>query len=144
MKFDLTHDEILIFNPISNPIFHQYSDASEFENLLIQTYGIEELFIEKTRALLERTRPRDLFDVVEIWKREERALRNVMSLNSHFRKKCAFKNVDIQNLSSSKIEGCRIGWKDQLEHQLSSLPNFENYFEFFRNTIFPVFEKNIS
>ncbi len=65
-----------------------------------------------------------------------------MSLNSRFRKKCAFKNVDIISLSSSKIEECRIGWKDQLEHQLSSLPNFENYFEFFRNTIFPVFENN--
>jgi hypothetical protein len=81
------------------------------------------------------TRPRDLFDVVEIWKREEQISSNMVSLIPGFHKKCNFKNVNIQRLSTTSVEKCRIGWKDQLGHQLAPLPDFDEYLDYFVKNI---------
>lgn len=135
IKFDLTQHEILVFDPIFKPIFHPYTDITQFVEAFVQTYTMEELFIEKTRALYERTRPRDLFDVVEIWKREKQISSNMVSLIPGFHKKCSFKNVNIRELSPTSVEKCRIGWKDQLGHQLTPLPDFDEYLDFFVKNI---------
>jgi predicted nucleotidyltransferase component of viral defense system len=135
IKFDLTQHEVLVFDPIFKPIFHPYTDIAEFVDARVQAYAMEELFIEKTRALYERTRPRDLFDVVEIWKREEQISSNMVSLIPGFHKKCNFKNVNIQRLSTTSVEKCRIGWKDQLGHQLAPLPDFDEYLDYFVKNI---------
>src|ERR1039457_1944821 len=55
--FDLTRHEPLLGEPESRPIFHPYPDQLP-ENTTILCYYLEELLAEKTRALLERTRPR--------------------------------------------------------------------------------------
>ena len=91
IKFDLTEHEVLVFDPVFKSIFHPYTDTTEFIDARVQSYTMEELFIEKTRALYERTRPRDLFDVIEIWKREKPISSDMVSLIPGFHKKCSFK-----------------------------------------------------
>ena len=65
IKLDLTADEHVVLAPVRLPIFHPYSDAPE-DGIHVTAYAYEEAFAEKVRALAERTRPRDLYDVINM------------------------------------------------------------------------------
>jgi len=66
VKIDLTSDEILVGRPVLRPIGHPYSDSLPVRG--VASYSITELFGEKLRALTERCRPRDLYDVVHMYR----------------------------------------------------------------------------
>lgn len=51
--------------PVLPEIFHPYTDAPE-DGIEVLAYDDVESFAEKFRALGERTRPRDLYDVVNL------------------------------------------------------------------------------
>lgn len=127
IKLDLTSDEILADDPISMPVRHVFSDSPE-NGINIQCYSYAEVFAEKIRALKERTRPRDLYDVINLFRRPES--REVADeVRAILGKKCEFKGIRIpvlEDLDQSK-EVCASGWNDQLSHQLQILPPFEIY-----------------
>jgi predicted nucleotidyltransferase component of viral defense system len=77
VKLDLTSDELLVRPPALRPIGHQYTDAP-LPAPGIRCYSLVELFAEKLRALSERCRPRDLYDVVHMHRHPDlvRARRN--------------------------------------------------------------------
>jgi predicted nucleotidyltransferase component of viral defense system len=56
-------DEILVIPPVIKAVDHPYSNLS-YQGIQINAYAFEEVFAEKIRALTERERPRDLYDVV--------------------------------------------------------------------------------
>lgn len=130
IKFDLTADEIITTPPQKMNILHSYSDAKALEAYQVNTYGIYDLFSEKIRALFERTRPRDLYDVVELYNRVDDI--DLSKLKMCLQKKCTFKNIEALRIEDLKIESCKGGWDDQLAHQLDKLPSFEEYFNKFK------------
>jgi predicted nucleotidyltransferase component of viral defense system len=65
IKLDLTADERQVLP--SGEVFHPYTDRPE-EGIWANCYAYEEAFGEKLRALGERTRPRDLYDVVNLYR----------------------------------------------------------------------------
>jgi predicted nucleotidyltransferase component of viral defense system len=67
IKLDLTADERLVLPSIRREVFHPYSDRPE-GGIWANCYAYEEAFGEKLRALGERTRPRDLYDVVNLYR----------------------------------------------------------------------------
>lgn len=69
IKLDLTTDEILVLDPDNREVHHPYTDRPE-EGIQIVCYCYEELFAEKVRALGERERPRDLYDVVNMYRHD--------------------------------------------------------------------------
>ena len=69
VKLDLTIDEVLVSDAAVREVHHPYSDRPA-EGMHIQCYSFEQLFAEKIRALAERERPRDLYDVVH-WYRHD-------------------------------------------------------------------------
>ena len=60
--FDLTQHEPILAPTSSRRVSHAYGDG--LPERTVTTYSLEELLAEKTRALFERTRPRDLYDVM--------------------------------------------------------------------------------
>lgn len=60
---DLTKHEPILDAPNKKQIFHPYPDQLP-QGTTVSTYSIEEVVAEKMRALFERTRPRDLYDIV--------------------------------------------------------------------------------
>lgn len=66
IKFDLTSKEKLVLPPEIKRIHHPYSDNPR-EGISILSYSFEEVFAEKMRALAQRERPRDLYDVVHLY-----------------------------------------------------------------------------
>jgi predicted nucleotidyltransferase component of viral defense system len=122
VKLDLTADERIVLAPVRTPIFHPYSDAPA-DGITVLSYAYEEAFGEKVRALAERTRPRDLYDVVNLYRNED-ARPSPSVLMDVLRQKCAFKGIavpragDLDNHRDA-LEG---SWQPMLGHQLPALP----------------------
>ncbi len=121
---DITQHETIVAPLVRRRIFHPYTDALP-DGALVLSYSMEELFAEKTRALLERTRPRDLYDVAHLW--ERRGDVAIASVREVFVRKCAAKNV-LAPTSASLIamvrgsDELRADWNHMLEYQLPKLP----------------------
>ncbi len=131
IKFDLTPDEIMVNKPVSRQIIHApYSDGDHISSLTVQSYSLVDLFAEKIRALFERTRPRDLYDVVEIY---HRAIQDIPldDFRAALKQKCIYKGISKLDLQKLPKNQCAVAWKDQLSHQLWALPDFEAYFQTF-------------
>ena len=127
IKLDLSADEILVAPPVINSVKHAYSDLPQ-GGFHTQCYSYEEVFAEKIRALGERTRPRDLYDVINFYRRPESEKRAIQ-IKEILVKKCEFKGIDVPTyaaLEKHKAE-CQTGWEDQLSHQLQALPPFESF-----------------
>lgn len=136
IKLDLTADEHLVLDPVEVPIFHPYSDAP-IDGINVLAYAYEETFAEKIRALAERTRPRDLYDVVNLFRNEE-ARPEPASILEVLRQKCAFKGIPVPR--DGDFDGHRAdleaAWQGMLAHQLPALPPVDAFWnalpDFFR------------
>lgn len=129
IKLDLTADEKIVLTPARFSVFHPYSDSAdvEFEAL---AYSYEEAFAEKVRALAERTRPRDLYDVVNLF-RNNKARPSAPVLLNVLAQKCAFKKIPVpalEHLESHK-DGLAGSWDSMLKHQLPALPEMKAYWD---------------
>lgn len=121
IKLDLTADEQVVLPPETVEIFHPYSDAPD-EGIEVLAYDYVEAFAEKFRALAERTRPRDLYDVVNLYRNADARPERVQFVEV-LRQKCTFKGIQLPQLAD--IEGHRqdveAGWIGMLNHQLPAL-----------------------
>jgi predicted nucleotidyltransferase component of viral defense system len=129
VKLDLTTKELLVLEPERRDVHHPYSDKPS-TGISVLCYNFEELFAEKVRALAERGRPRDLYDVVHLYRHDEiHPDRSIVM--STLRDKCAFKNIAVPTreslLTSSARDKLEAEWRDMLAHQLPILPPFEQF-----------------
>ena len=69
LRLDVTWNEVLAFGPQQRTLFHPFSDVSEFEDIRVPCYALEEFMCEKIRALLGQriyAVARDLYDVFSL------------------------------------------------------------------------------
>lgn len=123
--FDLTQHEPVVDEPVLRHILHPYPDELPAD-VLVQTYSIEELIAEKTRALYERSRPRDLYDVVFILENEGRGI-DLGHARDVFLEKCAAKEFEAPSAHGivgvvENAEDVGVEWANMLAHQLPQLP----------------------
>ena len=121
IKLDLTADERVVLPPVRTQIFHPYSDAPE-NGTEVLAYDYIEAFAEKFRALAERTRPRDLYDVVHLYRNAE-ARPDPERFMEVLRAKCEFKGIGIPRIADLELHRAELeaGWIHMLEHQLPAL-----------------------
>lgn len=132
VRFDLTNHEPLLAEVDRRSVFHAYPDSLP-PDLQVATYTLDELFAEKFRALAERTRPRDLYDVVFLLENRLEALSLDRSLEL-FREKCGVKRFTQPDSSGllAQIRGAgelRSEWANMLAHQLPQLPPLDPILE---------------
>ncbi len=126
IKLDLTADEVLVLPASKQQVIHTYSDVPN-EGIYINCYDYPEVFGEKVRALGERGRPRDLYDVINLYRNDQ--LPSPAVIKDVLTQKCAFKGIDMPCLTDmdSYREALINNWEPMLAHQLPSLPAFELY-----------------
>jgi predicted nucleotidyltransferase component of viral defense system len=130
LLFDLTLHEPVLAEPELRPIFHAYPDSLP-QGTAVQAYSLEELFAEKTRALFERTRPRDLYDVVFLVVSHADDI-DYDDARDFFCRKCEVKGLKppssdqllVVVRSSAELQS---EWGNMLGHQLPQLPPFEGH-----------------
>jgi predicted nucleotidyltransferase component of viral defense system len=129
IKLDLTADEKLVLPAVRREIFHPYTDRPE-GGLWASCYAYDEAFGEKLRALGERTRPRDLYDVVNLYRHADSrpsasVLRNVLQ------QKCDYKAIPVPTIEAlvSHRADLEVMWADMLGHQLPVLPPLHDFWD---------------
>ena len=127
IKVDLTAHEVLVREPVHRDVQHPYSDRPA-DGIRALTYDFPEMFAEKTRALAERTRPRDLYDVINLYRRPEaQAARD--DIRAVLAEKCAFKKIGVPKLTDLAPfrDDVAATWVQMLDHQLPQLLSFETF-----------------
>ena len=127
VKLDLDASERVVRPPVLRTINHPFSDQFPSGGE-VRCYSFEELFAEKIRALGERCRPRDLYDVVNIHRHSE--LRNEpIHVRQALIEKCESKSVAIptyEEIRNSPVYGeLESEWENMLAHQLPNLPPYQ-------------------
>ena len=131
IKLDLTTDEILVLDPVTREVHHPYSDLPD-DGIRIKSYCFEEVFAEKIRALAERERPRDLYDVVHLYRHDELDPDQPLILST-LEKKCEFKQIPVPTMDTFRNRPERdeleSEWENMLAHQLPALPPFNQFWQ---------------
>ena len=132
VKIDLTAEEVLAAPTVLRAVVHSYPDQLPPPGK-IRCYDFHEVFAEKLRALGERCRPRDLYDVINLYRRGDfnthpELLRETMA------KKCQTKGVPLttwDNLQEDPSHQAELQaeWGNMLGHQLPVLPRFEPFWD---------------
>jgi predicted nucleotidyltransferase component of viral defense system len=129
IKLDISGSEKIARPTVLCAIAHSYSDSLPGQ-AKVRCYAFEEVFAEKLRAMGERSRPRDLYDIVLLFRRRDLQSEPQL-IRSILEEKCNSKGVSvptpdsIQN-SANKAELVS-EWENMLGHQLQALPPFDDF-----------------
>jgi predicted nucleotidyltransferase component of viral defense system len=128
IKLDLTADEAIVMPPVDRRIYHNYSDEPE-EGIIVKCYSYEEVFGEKVRALGERGRPRDLYDVINLFRNDYLPVPEIVS--DILSQKCSYKGIEIPSMEGMEdyYPALLGNWEPMLSHQLPQLPSLQVYWE---------------
>lgn len=132
-RIEITMQETVLFPPVMKQIIHSYDESID---TLIQTYSLEEIVLEKLRAILQKTkklheegrdrsRTRDYYDLWRIFTGFENDL-YFENFNIQLQKKCDLKNVHFIGAESFfdpiMMETVKRTWKHWLGNLVSDLP----------------------
>ena len=112
-------------------MIHPYSDRERISNTII-CYHFNEILAEKIRALKQRNRPRDIYDVWYLSKQLKKD--NLPQIKILLLGKSAQKGLEISGISDFVNEEKRYkngkAWEHSLSHQLpvSTLPAFDSLY----------------
>lgn len=135
VKLDISGTEQVARPTVLMPVRHSFPDGLPGE-ATVRTYAFEEVFAEKIRAMGQRGRPRDLYDIVNLYRHRGlgKAPELILEVQSE---KCASKGIDVptfeallQGEARAELES---EWENMLAHQLPSLPSVEFYIDELEN-----------
>lgn len=131
VKIDLTAMEQVVRPPVLRPISHPFPDTLP-PPAQARCYSLEELFAEKIRAMGERCRPRDLYDIVNLFRRQDfRGHGEIIA--DILAEKCHSKGVDVPSMSALEEDPRRAQlateWSNMLSHQLPALPPLSSFLD---------------
>jgi len=127
--FDITKHEPVLDSAERRPIFHPYPDSLP-DGSGVTAYSLSELLAEKTRALYERARPRDLYDVVYLLENRPDAF-ELPRVRDLFAGKCGAKGIETPSTALilevvRNDPELRSEWENMLAHQLPVLPKLDD------------------
>ncbi len=130
IKLDITSDEALVETPVLREVVHPYGDAPLPTDGVL-CYSITELAAEKTRALAERCRPRDLYDVIHMHRHPD-LLGAAARVRESLARKCEYVGIAVPDAdairNSQFADEIEQEWENMLGHQLPRpLPRFAEF-----------------
>jgi predicted nucleotidyltransferase component of viral defense system len=121
IKVDVTKND-LVERPVLKAVHGGYSDYPAFK---IRAESLEEIFASKLRAVIERQKCRDYFD---LWKLGEMSF-DKNKIKGVFAKKCAVKDVEFEGLPQifpkDLKETLRPYWERELGRLINPLPDID-------------------
>jgi len=128
VKLDISFTEQIFEIPNKREILHPYSDFHLIDEI-IPTYSMVEIMAEKLRALIQRNRPRDIYDIWYIMNSSESP--DEKAIKERLQYKAKSKNIEIINVdqfvNNQKMEKNKRAWENSLSLHLpiNSLPDFD-------------------
>jgi len=128
VKADITISERIVFPLEERAILRGYDEYHDLpEHVLVRTYSLGEIAVEKTVALLDRARnePRDLYD---LWFLMANGYVSMSDLVEPIGRKLGFRGLTLKQVSrefGAKEARYRKLWQVRLEAQMAGLPAFD-------------------
>lgn len=131
LKLDLSASEQVARPTVLQEIAHAYPDELPRPGT-VRCYSFDEVFAEKIRAMGERSRPRDLYDIINLFRRDDlrsqpEVIRQVLI------EKCQSKGVPVPTFGALETSPHRADleneWGNMLAHQLPQLPPFASFWD---------------
>jgi hypothetical protein len=98
----------------------------------VRCYSFEEIFAEKIRAMGQRGRPRDLYDIVNLYRRNDLRLYPDL-IREALREKCEVKSFPVPTaadfVDSPRVAELGADWANMLGHQLPALPPLQGFLD---------------
>jgi predicted nucleotidyltransferase component of viral defense system len=130
VKLDISANETVVRPPVLRDIAHPYPDGPLPGR--VRCYSFEEVFAEKIRAMAQRARPRDLYDIVNLFRRNDLRLYPEV-IRETLNEKCAAKDVSVPTaadfIDSPLIAALQTDWSQMLGHQLPALPPLQGFLD---------------
>ena len=131
IRLDLSVSEKMARPTVLRSIAHTFPDQLPPPQT-VRCYSFDELFAEKLRAMGERSRPRDLYDIVNLyWRTDLRSHPEI--IRTVLEEKCRSKNVPMPTAVTIMREDIRsqteADWSNMLAHQLQALPPFAHFWD---------------
>lgn len=131
IKIDLSADERVVRPPVLRPIAHPYPDRLPPPGT-VRCYSFEEVFAEKLRAMGQRGRPRDLYDIVNLFRRHDLRLHADL-VHRVLAEKCQLRGIDVPTFDLVAAAPHRAEleseWANMLGHQLPALPPLHSFLD---------------
>jgi predicted nucleotidyltransferase component of viral defense system len=129
LKLDLSGDEQVVRPPVLRRIAHPYPDSLPGAGTA-RCYSFEEVFAEKIRAMGQRGRPRDLYDIVNLFRRHDLHLHGDL-IRAVLEEKCKAKGISVPTAvtvgAGPHVQELESEWANMLGHQLPALPPLESF-----------------
>ena len=121
IKLDISFTEQVLMKPEQKSIFHSYSDQGII-NSIVPAYPLNEVVAEKLRSLMQRNRPRDIYDLYYLSEIiEVNEYENILSL---LKQKATSKNIGCYNyndfMNQKKYKSNKRAWESSLTYHLPS------------------------
>lgn len=123
VKVDISRSETLVFKPVIKSAIINYSDLEEYKLLC---YTLDELLVEKLRCVMQRTQPRDYYDIWYLLEIEEMS---IDFYEDEFTAKCESKGLDPKEFHEKldrKILQYKARWEKSMSDQIKDLPPFDD------------------
>lgn len=120
IKCDISTDELIAYPTERKDLLDNYSDQDGSHK--VNAYSLEESLAEKLRCVIQRTIPRDIYD---IWYLTEEARIDIQDVAFGFQDKTKHKDYDplsIVEVLQTKEKKYKAGWEKSLKHQVKDLP----------------------
>ena len=117
IKVDISQDELIYNTPEEKQIINTYSDLEEEYNIL--SYSLGEVIAEKMRSIMQRTAPRDIYDLWYLFEVEGHDIEDHVFA---FQEKAKYKGYDPNELTKVMEQKENIfakHWKDHLANQMT-------------------------
>lgn len=121
VKVDISRSEKLEFIPVWQSMILGYTDQEEHKLLC---YPLEEVLVEKLRAVMQRMQARDFYD---IWYLLEIHDMKIEHFVHEFKAKCESKGLNPLQFNEKlgqRIPSYRGRWKNSMNDQIKDLPDF--------------------
>lgn len=150
VKLEITRDETVFFNPCWRSVLHEYGEEIDCK---LQVYSLEEIILEKFRAILQnqemlnkkgwiRSRVRDFYDLWKILDQYKEQL-EVERMKEVFLKKCNLKNITFSNpeqfFNEEYLNYIRKDWEKSLGRLLPKLPQFDKIVTILKKHAYEIF-----
>lgn len=124
IKVDISQDELIYNAPEEKRIINIYSDLEEKYSIFC--YSLGEVIAEKMRSIMQRTAPRDIYD---LWYLLEVEGQDIEDHIFAFQDKTKHKGYDPNELIKvieQKEKTFAKNWKEHLTNQMTKIPDFND------------------
>lgn len=124
IKIDVATDEVVRDGSERRALSSEYSDL-DGSGHLIDVYGVTEIWAEKARALMQRSEPRDLYDLHQLLEDDPTLPDRAKDL---FRRKAMAKSLKPDDLLArldGRVKTWERLWQQRLDNQVRDLSDFD-------------------